>query len=379
MRTLLISELFPPRVGGTARWFSEVYGRYPAGEAIVLTDLHNGSADGAARLESIVSRISMHMADWGFLRPRSLCNYGRLLRHAYRIARTRGVDMVHCGRVMPEGVIGYLLRKIARIPYCVYAHGEEIGTALSSRQLTLLMRRAYGAADRIIANSRNTQALLSRIGVPETRIVLIPPGVDIRRFTPADSEESRRRLGLQGQRILLTVGRLQRRKGQDMVIRAMPALRASIPNLRYVIVGSGEEEAHLRSLALQLGVGTCVSFVGAAPDRDLPDYYRACDVFVLPNREEANQDIEGFGIVFLEANACGKPVVGGRSGGTSDAVLDGVTGLLVDGESPSALTLALRSLLQDEQRAAALGTEGRRRVVESYSWERVTEEIRQLP
>jgi phosphatidylinositol alpha-1,6-mannosyltransferase len=275
-------------------------------------------------------------------------------------------------------VIGYLLRKIARIPYCVYAHGEEIGTALSSRQLTLLMRRTYGAADRIIANSRNTQALLSQIGVPETRIVLIPPGVDIRRFTPADSEESRRRLGLQGQRILLTVGRLQRRKGQDMVIRAMPALRASIPNLRYVIVGSGEEEAHLRSLALQLGVGTCVSFVGAVPDRDLPDYYRACDVFVLPNREEPNQDIEGFGIVFLEANACGKPVVGGRSGGTSDAVLDGATGLLIDGGSESALTEALRSLLQDGQRAAALGAEGRRRVVESFSWERVTEEIRQL-
>ncbi|HYL80030.1 MAG TPA: glycosyltransferase family 4 protein [Candidatus Acidoferrum sp.] len=378
MRTLLISELFPPRVGGTARWFSEVYGRYPAGEAFVLTDVQDGNPDGIPRVGPSVSRVPMQMSDWGFLRPRSVRGYGRLLRHAYRMVRSHGVQTVHCGRVMPEGVIGYLLRRIARIPYCVYAHGEEIGTALSSRQLTLLMRCAYGAADRIIANSRNTQALLCRVGVPEARVTRIAPGVDIRHFTPGDPEDSRRRLGLQGQRVLLSVGRLQRRKGQDLVIQALPGLLADMPDLCYLIVGTGEEDSRLRSLADELGVGSHVRFAGAVPDRELPDFYRACDVFVLPNREEANQDIEGFGIVFLEANACGKPVVGGRSGGTSDAVVDGLTGLLVDGENLSAIAHALRSLLRDRGRAAALGAEGRRRVVESFSWEQVTEQIRRL-
>jgi phosphatidylinositol alpha-1,6-mannosyltransferase len=379
MRTLLISEFFPPRVGGTPTWFYEVYRRYPAGEAMVLTDYQPGDEAVDPRLALPIRRVPMRMEDWGFLRLGSLRQYLRLTLTAWRLARAQHVHMIHCGRVMTEGVIGYVLWQFARVPYCVYAHGEEIGTALSSRQLTFLMYRAYGAAQKIIANSEHTRGLLRAIGVPDTKIVVIHPGVDSVHFHFCDDDaHARERLRLDGHRVLLSVGRLQRRKGHDMVIKALPAIAAAIPDVKYVIVGTGEEEGRLRGLAEEMGVAHLVEFAGRVTDERLPAYYQACNVFLMPNREEGHQDIEGFGIVFLEANACGKPVIGGRSGGTGEAIVDGESGVRVDGENPDAIADAAIALLQNRERAEEMGRRGRARVVERFDWDTIAARTRQL-
>ncbi len=380
MRTLVISELFPPRVGGTPTWFHEVYRRYPPGEVVVLTHSEPGDEVIDARLPYPVRRVPMSMADWGFLSPASARHYLRLVRVARQLCRHHAITNVHCGRVMPEGVVGYLLRRLTRIPYCVYAHGEEIGTARSSRQLTFLMRRVYGGARVVIANSESTRRLLLAVGVPAARISIIHPGVDSDRFCPAgDSARTHEGLELNGQRVLLTVARLQRRKGHDTVISALPAVRSAIPHLRYLIVGAGEEEARLRDLAERAGVVDFVEFAGRVSDDRLPAYYQACDVFVLPNREEANRDIEGFGIAFLEASATGKPVIAGRSGGTCEAVVDGETGLLVDGEDPPAVARAILSVLSDPDRSRRMGERGRARAAERFSWDAIARQTRGLP
>lgn len=378
LRTLLISELFPPRIGGTSRWFYEIYRRFPSECASILTDYQAGDERNDIAPSLHVIRTPMRINDWGFLSPSSFMQYMRCTRFVRSLMRSHHFERIDCARVMPEGVIAYLIGKMSGIPYIVYAHGEEIGTALSSRQLCFLMRLVYGSAHKIIANSRNTKILLNQVGVPDAKVIVVSPGVDTSRFSPGERELSRKRLNLEGHTVLLSVGRLQRRKGHDQMIRAIPGLAAKIPNFKYVIVGNGEEEQRLRHLANENGCSSIVEFAGGASDDLLPDYYRSCDVFVLPNREESNHDVEGFGIVFLEASSCARPVVGGRSGGTSDAIEEGETGLLVNGESVEEITAAVLSLLVDPEKANEMGQKGRMRTIERFGWEKGVEKIMTL-
>jgi phosphatidylinositol alpha-1,6-mannosyltransferase len=170
--------------------------------------------------------------------------------------------------------------------------------------------------------------------------------------------------------VILTVGRLAERKGHDIVLRALPTVLRKFPETRYLIVGTGPEEQRLRHLAVELGVAEQVVFAGRMPDEDLPDCYAACDVFVMVSREiPAKGDVEGFGIVYLEANAQGKPVVGARSGGVADAVEDGVTGLMVDSTDPENVADAILRLLANKDWAACLGIQGRNRVRTEFSME----------
>lgn len=377
--TLLLSELFPPRVGGTSTWFYQVYRRYPRGNVAVLTDSHPEGAAFDAQSDLRIWRVPMRMEDWGFLRPWSAGRYWRLASRAWRLVRQERVQAIHCARVMPEGVVGFVLWSLARVPYLIYAHGEEIGTALTSWQLAFLMRRAYGSAKFIVANSEHTSGLLRAVGVPDSKIVIIHPGVDADLFHPTDDRtDPQKSLGLNGHKVLLSVGRLQRRKGHDTVIKALSIIAREIPDVTYVIVGTGEEEMRLRRLAEEVGVAHAVRFFGRVTDEQLPEYYRACDVFVMPNREEVNQDIEGFGIVFLEANACGKPVIAGRSGGTGEAIAEGETGLRVNGDDHREVAEAVLSLLRNPARALEMGRKGRMRALAEFRWDFIAKKIREL-
>ena len=162
-----------------------------------------------------------------------------------------------------------------------------------------------------------------------------------------------------------------------MVIRSLPLIRQQVPNVIYLIVGSGEEEKYLLELATMLGVTDNVVFVGSISDSERAAYYRVCDLFIMPNRQ-IDADIEGFGIVFLEAGAAGKPVIGGLSGGTADAIQDGITGLRVDGENTQAITDAVVALAKNIQAAKAMGEQGRLRVEADFSWDLVVQRTRQI-
>ena len=342
---LLLSENFPPTIGGTAVLYGEIYTR--------LNVPYRVLSDG------------IRMADYGIIR-----SLGRYLQLTVRLRRAaKGTAMIHCGRALPEGVAAWLCRYLGGPRYAVWAHGEDIGTALTSRELTLLMRMVYARAEVVFASSDNTGRMLRDLGIAPDRVEVVYPGVDTQRFRPdLDVTEIRRQIAPHGELVLLSVGRFQRRKGHDLMIRALGQLIQRQPrSLRYVIVGDGQERARLETLVDECAVRAYVTFVGEIPGHLLPHYYAACDVFVLPNRVEGG-DIEGFGIVFLEAAASGKPVVAGNSGGVPEAVADGVTGLLVSGTDVEELATTLAQLLDSEALRRRLGHAGRDRVVREFGW-----------
>ena len=319
------------------------------------------------------------MRDWDPTRPGSFLCYLEMLFEVRKSQRRHHANQIHCMKVLPEGLVAWGLRCLAGVPYLIYAHGEEIQMRLTSRLLAWLLPPLYTGASAIIANSHHTKELLWEIGVRPDRIHVVHPGVDAALFQAKEEERQvvRRRHKLGEDLTLLTLGRLQRRKGQDMVIKALPRVRDEFPTVKYLIVGTGEEYEYLTQLAKSHGVSDNVVFVGSVADSERAGYYAACDVFVMPNRQ-IGPDVEGFGIVFLEAGAAGKPVIGGQSGGTGEAIRDGVNGVRVDGENVEAIAAAIIELLADSGKARAMGERGKRWVETTFTWESIVKQTRKV-
>jgi phosphatidylinositol alpha-1,6-mannosyltransferase len=366
---LLVTELYPPAVGGSAVLFENIYSRLPGVDVTVLTGGASGAPDSAETGVHVVRRPG-GLAPWGVLHPRGLHRHWRSAADIARLTRGRRA-VVHCGRALPEGLAALLSQRLyGGPPYVCWTHGEELSYARSSRELTLLLRLVHRHAAGVIANSHNTSRLLQEIGVAARDIRVIHPGVDPQRFRPSiESRILRRRLAQDGELVLLSVGRLQRRKGHDLVLRALAHLGSAAGRLRYVIVGHGDERARLEQLAAECGVSGRVTFAGEVSAGELPSYYGAADIFVHPNRAERG-DIEGFGIVFLEAAAAGLPVIGGNSGGVPEALEDGVTGFLVDGEGHLDLARRIDALTRSTETRRQMGQAGRARIVRDFTWER---------
>jgi phosphatidylinositol alpha-1,6-mannosyltransferase len=368
-----------PAKGGSITWMLNTYSRFDPREVVVVTSPQEGDARIDQMLPFRVVRISMTLDDWDPTAPTSLLRYLRVMWHVYRQCHTHRVQQIHCAKVLPEGFIAWALRQCCGVPYLLYAHGEEILIALTSRKLAWLLPRIYRGAAAIIANSRHTKTLLQELGIDAGMIHVIHPGVHIPSFcaSPEAAQCIRQKHHLGVAPVLLTVGRMQRRKGQDMVIQALPRIRQSMPQVKYVIVGTGEELSSLTTLAEELRVQDSVVFAGNIPDQELAAYYAACDVFLMPNRQIGG-DIEGFGMVYLEAGAAGKPVIGGKSGGTDDAILNGVTGIQVDGNSRVEIANAVIDLLSTPDKAKTMGACGRQRVESEFAWDAVVQRTREL-
>jgi phosphatidylinositol alpha-1,6-mannosyltransferase len=313
-----------------------------------------------------------------FLKPESLLIYAKLFLDSAWLILRRRIRVLHAGKNLPEGFIARLLSRVFRVPYVVYAHGEEITVFQRNPKLAPRLPAIYRDAAAVIVNSAFTRRLVEDLGVDPARVVVISPGVNAGEFAPRPAAPLRARLGLEGKTVLLTVGRLQRRKGHDMVIAALPRILERFPDLVYVIAGEGEERESLERLALDRGVQRAVRFLGAVPQEDLPALYSLADIFIMANRAMPGGDVEGFGIVFLEAGAAEKPAIAGRSGGTADAVEDGVTGFLVDGESATEIAAAVERLAGDPALRSCMGECARRRVEREYSWEVITKRTRRL-
>jgi phosphatidyl-myo-inositol dimannoside synthase len=375
-RILVVTELFPPAVGGSAVLFDNVYSRLSGMEVTVVTDtVASPPSPGVAdSLRTIRCRLST--PEWGVL--------GRgALRHHLGVARTirrlaaGGAD-VHCGRALPEGLAAWIAHFAGGPRYACWAHGEDIASALTSRELSFLMRRVYRDAFAVFANSRNTASMLEALGLERRRVFVVYPGVDTERFSPtANGTWLRGKMPARANPVLLTVGRLQRRKGHDLVLAALPNVRRSFPAVHYVIAGDGEERGRLERLAAEHGVANLVTFLGQVPDEHVPGLFAACDIFVMPNRDEGH-DVEGFGIVFLEAASAEKPAIGGRSGGVPEAIEDGVTGLLVGGSDPAELASAVERLASRPALRAEFGAAGRARVRLRFSWELAANSVRHV-
>jgi phosphatidylinositol alpha-1,6-mannosyltransferase len=365
---LLVTELFPPAVGGSAELLRNVYSRLDRLSVTVLTDEVAAPAGEAEPRDSMhIVRRRLRYPQWGLLHPAGLSQHLQVASAIGRLSQPS--DVVHCARALPEGLGAFLASRAMRRPYVCWAHGEELSYVKSSRELTWLMRRVIHGAAALVANSRNTAAMLADFGAPADRLHVIHPGVDSARFR-RDAERARAmRSTLAGadDLLLLTVGRLQRRKGHDHVIEALSGLVASHPHLRYVIVGDGEERARLERIAAERGVADRVVFAGVVAPETLPAYYAAADLFVHPNRVEAG-DFEGFGIVFLEAAAASLPVIGGNTGGVPEAVSDGRNGVLVSGTDVEELRAAIVRFADDPALRASMGRAGREMAASAFDW-----------
>lgn len=378
-KTLLLTEIFPPTVGGSGRLFWEVVSRLPPEQFLIAAADVPGGVEFDRTHAHTVFRLPMAITDRGLRRPSSLRYYLRTAWRVRRLVRRHGVGLLVCGRNLPEGFVGLLAHRLCGVPFAFFNHGEDIGVSRTSREMTWMTRRVMRRATAALANSFNTSRMLvDEWGYPADKVHVIQPGVDAAKFVPAAADERfRTESGWAGRRVLLTVGRLQKRKGHDTVIRALPAVRAKVPGVLYAVVGTGDEEANLRRLADECGVADAVQFLGGIGDDAMTRCYQQCDLFVLANRT-VGADIEGFGMVLLEAQACGKAVVAGDSGGTGETMSVPDTGRVVNCDGPEKLADVLTELLSDPAELAAMGRRGRAWVEGRFDWPRVAARARQV-
>jgi phosphatidyl-myo-inositol dimannoside synthase len=299
-----------------------------------------------------------------------------VLLSIFRIVRTEKIAVLCIGELVAGGWLAGACRKLFGLKTLIYIHGEEISTRTRYDEGGRRRRRAFAAADGIVAVSRFTRDTLIRgFGVPPGKIELVSNGVDLTRFVPRPRPAHLvARYGLNGRRVLLTVSRLYARKGMDRVIESLPAVLRRFPDLVYLVVGEGSYRPALENLVAYHDLGDNVVFAGTVPADELTEHYSLGDVFIMANREMADGETEGFGLVFLEANACGLPVIAGRAGGSVDAVTDQVNGLVVDGDDTGALTQAIIRMFEDDglrDRLRAGGAE----VAGASGWDRRVEQF----
>jgi len=367
-RSLLLTNDFPPVISGISTVFYHVWKHYPPDRMFVLTPNVPGADEFDASAAFGPIRFGVPFSG----------KAGKIMRLALTLLLTAryvlftGVREIHAGQILSCGPIGWLFQKAFGIPCFLWVYGGETtdayrGSRFEERLVETLLR---GCAF-LVTNSPDVTREFLDYGIPEERIVEIIPAVDAGVFTPGPRPPHLvERFGLDGKRVLLTVSRLTKRKGHDLVLRALKLLDDR-DDLHYVIVGTGEDRERLEGIVAETGLTGRVTFAGRVDDADMPDYYRLCDIYVMPNREvlESTDSIEGFGISFIEANACEKPSIAGKSGGTAAAVVDGVTGYRVDPEDPGELADRIRFLLDNPNASAGMGAKGRERVLKEFSWE----------
>lgn len=375
MRILFITDKFVPERGGSQIIFGNAYAHLPEHEVTVLTREWPGDRESDAAYPHRVIRVPYSNVP----RLRSPILWHTLARASRSLCARERYDQIHCGQTVETAPAATALARKLGIPCIVHTFAEDVTTFLKHPFYGPRLRQGVRDATLVTSISRYTVDHLRDLGVPAERIELLYPGVTPENFLPTGREAAiRERFDLLGKRVLLTVSRLIPRKGQDVVLQALPRVLASVPNAVYLIVGGGPEEARLRSLAQELGVEAHVRWAGSIPNSETVDYYHASDLFVMPNRRMPNGDIEGFGLVFLEANACGKPVIGGRSGGTVDAIDHGESGYLVEPTSVDEVANRLIELLRDPERARSLGEAGRQRVLRAFTWKHCGESLHRI-
>jgi phosphatidyl-myo-inositol dimannoside synthase len=365
-RTLVVTNDFPPRVGGVQRYVHDLVRHLPSDRTAVLAPRWPG-------WEEFDESQSFPVFRFGAKR---LSPVPDLLRRVRSLISETESEVILFGHGLPLAIMGPRLVADPGRPYAVLTHGAEVwaaGIPGSARALWYACSRA----NTVFAVSKYTAARV-RPAVPyDVPLMILPPGVDTERFRPDISgHDVRERYDLVGAPVAVCISRLVTRKGQDTMIRGWRKVLQRVPEARLLLVGDGPSRPRLEALAAEKGINGSVTFAGQVSEEELPSYYAAGDVFTMPCRSrKGGLEVEGFGIVFLEAAAVGLPVVAGNSGGAAEAVEDGETGLVVDGTNVDDVARATAELLEDPARAATMGKLGRLRVEQDFAWPRVIERL----
>lgn len=377
---LLLTPNFPPTVGGISTMLGEISKQLPVDNFVVVAPEAKYCQQYDQSVHFKVYRTKAITISCGLIckiMARLIGNYSflmlawlRILPKLKRIAQKHRTETFVLGH-MVMGLTALALVKWIGGNYVIIVYGNEIIGPLENKNWVecSLYKLVYKHSAAIIVTSDFTRNLVLRWGVADNKIHKVRPGVDPILFNPkADIIQLLNQFDLVEQKLILTIGRLVERKGHDIVIKALLQILPVVPNVKYIIVGTGEMEQQLRKLARNLQVEDHVIFAGYVPDEELPQYYCAADLLVMVARQTPGS-VEGFGIVYLEANACEKPVIAGNVGGAVDAVMDGVTGITVDPENVEAVAAAIIKLLTNPHYAKKLGRQGRQRVENELNWQ----------
>jgi phosphatidylinositol alpha-1,6-mannosyltransferase len=367
---LLVAGVFPPGIGGMQQYYYHLC-RTTSHHMTVLAPIYgNDEAVDRGQPYTVVRRRFLQNET---IQPSS---WHRLLYHTFTTIRSKKIDVTIYGYIL-IGLVGMLFKFFLHKKYIVSVHGKDLLEFRRFPGLHWLCKVILRRADGVLANSQYTKQIVIDYGVDKRNIQVVYPGVEATLERGEKDRELIRKHNIDGKFVLLTVGRLVKRKGHDMVIRALPGILKQVPEAVYVIVGDGPERASLELAAIREGVGDKVIFAGSVNDLSLlQKYYRTADTFIMTSRLLENKgDVEGFGIVYLEAGSCGLPSVAGRTGGVTEAVIDNVTGLLVDPLSEREITEATVRLYREPALRAELAEAAYRRAKLSFQYDQIVQKM----
>ncbi|HTQ17913.1 GDP-mannose-dependent alpha-(1-6)-phosphatidylinositol monomannoside mannosyltransferase [Mycobacterium sp.] len=375
-RVLLVTNDFPPRRGGIQSYLGEFVARLVAAGSHAVT-VYAPQWKGADAFDDLACdagyRVVRHPGTLMLPSPAVDARMRRLIEE-------EEIDTVWFGAAAPLGLLAQRARQAGASRVLASTHGHEVGWSMLPVARSVL-RRIGEQTDVVTFVSRYTRSRFAPAFGPEASLEYLPPGVDADRFRPDPDAraELRDRYGLGDRPTVVCLSRLVPRKGQDVLIQALPAIRRRVDGAALVIVGGGPYLDTLRKLAQERGVADHVTFTGGVPGAELPAHHALGDVFAMPCRTRgAGMDVEGLGIVFLEASASGVPVIAGESGGAPEAVQQNKTGLVIDGRSVDKVADAVAELLTDRDRAAAMGAAGRKWVTSQWRWDTLAARLADL-
>ena len=365
-KILCITNDFGPRAGGIETFIIGLIERLPKHSVIVYTSSQEGSGPfDAAWFENYGVEVIRDKST--ILLP--TLRVGAAVR---KIARERSISTVFFGAAAPLGLLSQGLRRAGVQRIVALTHGHEVWWA-KLWPFSWAIRRIGSGTDHLTYLGSYTQSQISRALTKDARssMVKIAPGIDTDHFAPQpDAAALRADLGLTEKKVIVSVGRLVHRKGQDTLVEALPKILDSIPNAHLIFIGEGPYKDYLVKRAQELSVTEAITFIGRIQYSDLPRYICVGDIFAMPSRSRlAGLEVEGLGIVYLEASACGLAVIGGKSGGAPDAVLEGETGYAVDGTSAHEVADAAIRLLSNPELAGKMGARGRQWIIDEWRWE----------
>lgn len=370
-KSLLVTIDFPPRVGGVANYLSNICNNLEPENIIVLAPKEDGYSEFDKKQNYKIYRDNLIN---NFIWPKWLF----LFFKTYRIVKKENIEIMQISHILPVGYTALLFKKFLNLPYIAYVHGMDILYAQKNLWKKYWAKKILKNADKIISNSDYTKNEILKLGIKKEKIETVFPCPNLANgLWQIANGALVKKHGLENKKILLTVGRLVERKGHDMVIKSLPEVLKKIPNLIYFIVGSGKNKDNLLSLVKELNLEGNVIFIEDAKDEELAKFYDICDIFIMMPRE-INGDVEGFGIVYLEASSFEKPVIGSKSGGVAEAIKENVSGILVNPGNKKQITEAIINLLTNKRLADELGRGGRQRVEKEFNWPMQVKKIKQI-
>lgn len=364
MEKILLTTLdFWPNKGGVANYYYNLAKNLPTSRLSILTCS-----------KKVESNLKIHNKNllYKFFWPKWLKEFFEVVYYV----KYEKAKILWAGEILPTGTVLYLINKIFKIPYFVSTHGLDIMNTKKSFVKKYLTKKILNNAKFVTANSEYTKELLSEIVNDKDRIKIIYPGVNLE-FKNIDEnlkEITKKEYNLKNRKIVLTVGRVIKRKNQEAVINIIKSLKTEIPEILYIIIGNGDDLKHLKSLVKLYNLENNVMFLNNIENEMLPYFYNLCDIFIMISKT-SKDDVEGFGIVYLEAGLFKKPVIASSNGGAKEAVLDKKTGLLIDENDSEKLEQYIRKLLLDDNFAKELGENAYIRIKEEFLWKNISQKL----